>query len=56
MYIAAGITFFALLVSWWLAPETRALDLNDAASLDSNVNPLQSRSSGGQASTPVRSN
>ncbi|MGK0149662.1 MFS transporter [Pseudomonas putida] len=56
MYIAAGITFFALLVSWWLAPETSALDLNDAASLNSNVNPLQSRNSDCQASSPVRSN
>ncbi|WP_395538636.1 MFS transporter (plasmid) [Pantoea vagans] len=34
MYIAAGITFFGLLVSWFLAPETAARSLEDAASLD----------------------
>jgi len=34
MYIAAGITFFGLLVSWLLAPETAARSLEDAASLD----------------------
>jgi len=34
MYIAAGITFFGLLVSWFLAPETAAQTLEDAASLD----------------------
>lgn len=34
MYIAAGITFFGLLVSWFLAPETAAQNLEDAASLD----------------------
>lgn len=34
MYIAAGITFFGLLVSWFLAPETAARNLEDAASLD----------------------
>lgn len=36
MYIAAGITFFGLLVSWFLAPETSALNLDDAAALDDN--------------------
>ncbi len=34
MYIAAGITFFGLLVSWFLAPETASRNLDDAASLD----------------------
>jgi len=34
MYIAAGITFFGLLVSWFLAPETSDKNLEDAASLD----------------------
>lgn len=33
MYIAAGITFFGLMVSWFLAPETAARSLEDAASL-----------------------
>ncbi|NIF23645.1 MFS transporter [Candidatus Pantoea multigeneris] len=33
MYIAAGITFVGLVVSWWLAPETNAMSLEDAASL-----------------------
>lgn len=37
MYIAAGITFFGLLVSWFLAPETAAQNLNDAASLDEHA-------------------
>lgn len=34
MYIAAAITFVGLAVSWWLAPETNARSLADAASLD----------------------
>jgi putative MFS transporter len=34
MYIAAAITFFGLIVSWFLAPETNARSLEDAASLD----------------------
>lgn len=33
MYIAAGVTFVGLLVSWWLAPETKAMDLDQASSL-----------------------
>lgn len=33
MYIAAGITFVGLVASWFMAPETRALDLHQAASL-----------------------
>ncbi len=33
MYVAAGITFFGLIVSVFLAPETNAMDLNAAASL-----------------------
>lgn len=37
MYVAAGITFVGLAVSWWLAPETRSLDLNKAASLQSDL-------------------
>ncbi|WEF26078.1 MFS transporter [Klebsiella aerogenes] len=39
MYIAAGITFFGLLVSWFLAPETSAKNLEDAAALDDNGPP-----------------
>lgn len=34
MYIAAAITFFGLIVSWFLAPETNARSLEDASSLD----------------------
>jgi putative MFS transporter len=34
MYIAAGITFIGLIVSWFLAPETASRNLDDAASLD----------------------
>ncbi|WP_380180802.1 MFS transporter [Kalamiella sp. sgz302252] len=34
MYIAAGITLFGLLVSWFMAPETTQLNLNEAASLE----------------------
>ncbi len=36
MYCAAAITFIGLIVSWFLAPETRSLDLNKAASLASS--------------------
>lgn len=39
MYIAAGITFFGLTVSWFLAPETAARNLEDAASLDEESSP-----------------
>ncbi|NIF23232.1 MFS transporter [Candidatus Pantoea multigeneris] len=41
MYISAAITFFGLLVSFILAPETNKMDLNDAASL-SNTPPATS--------------
>lgn len=34
MYIAAGITFVGLIVSWFLAPETNARSLEEAAALD----------------------
>lgn len=34
MYIAAGITFFGLIASWFLAPETAARSLAEAASLE----------------------
>lgn len=33
MYIAAAVTFVGLAVSWFLAPETRSLNLADAAAL-----------------------
>ncbi|MDZ3991315.1 MFS transporter [Pseudomonas sp. Teo4] len=33
MYVAAAITLFGLLLSWLLAPETRSLNLQQAASL-----------------------
>ena len=33
MYVAAAITFFGLLLSWLLAPETRSLNLQQAAAL-----------------------
>ncbi len=33
MYIAAAITFVGLIASWFMAPETRSLNLNDAAAL-----------------------
>ncbi|PKH22214.1 MFS transporter [Enterobacterales bacterium CwR94] len=46
MYIAAGITFFGLLVSWWLAPETNALNLEQAAAL-SNEEQGNARSTSG---------
>ena len=32
-YVAAAITFFGLLLSWALAPETRSLNLQQAAAL-----------------------
>ncbi|MCX8955852.1 MFS transporter [Erwinia psidii] len=34
MYIAAAITFLGLIVSWFMAPETNARSLEDAASLE----------------------
>lgn len=34
MYIAATITFFGLIVSWFMAPETNARSLEDASSLE----------------------
>ncbi|MGM7652461.1 MFS transporter [Serratia marcescens] len=34
MYIAAAITFFGLIVSWFMAPETNARSLEDASSLE----------------------
>lgn len=34
MYIAAGITFFGLIASWFLAPETNARSLAEASSLE----------------------
>lgn len=34
MYIAAAITFIGLAVSWLLAPETNAKNLEEAAALD----------------------
>lgn len=34
MYIAAAITFFGLVVSWFLAPETTARSLEEASSLE----------------------
>lgn len=42
MYIASAITFIGLLATWWLAPETRAMNLNDAAALpeDSRVSEI----------------
>lgn len=39
MYIAAGITAIGLLVSWFLAPETSARSLDEAASLDEEARP-----------------
>jgi putative MFS transporter len=33
MYVAAGVTFLGLAVAWALAPETRSLNLRDAAAL-----------------------
>lgn len=41
MYYAAMITFVGLLVSWLLAPETRAMDLSRAASLTPEATPHQ---------------
>ncbi|MCG5044588.1 MFS transporter [Enterobacteriaceae bacterium 155047] len=37
MYIAAAITFFGLVVSWFLAPETSARSLEEASSLDNEA-------------------
>lgn len=34
MYIVAAITFFGLIVSWFMAPETNARSLEDASSLE----------------------
>ncbi|MFZ6049742.1 MFS transporter [Pseudomonas sp. CR3202] len=33
MFIAAGVSLFGALISWWLAPETSKLDLQQAAAL-----------------------
>jgi len=43
MYIAAAITFTGLLVSWLMAPETKNLTLNEAASLgeEAPLNPAR---------------
>lgn len=38
MFIAAGISLLGALISWWLAPETRSLDLQQAAALGQPVN------------------
>ncbi|WP_449432621.1 MFS transporter [Pseudomonas putida] len=45
MYFAAGITFLGLLVSWFLAPETRGADLSAASSLET-TDPLIKKSAG----------
>lgn len=45
MYFAAGITFVGLLVSWFLAPETRGADLSAASSLET-TDPLIKKSAG----------
>lgn len=45
MYIAAAITFVGLIVSWFLAPETNARSLEDAAALD-DEQPRKVRASG----------
>lgn len=37
MYIAAAITFFGLIVSWFMAPETNARSLEDASSLEEEL-------------------
>ncbi|MNN24609.1 Inner membrane metabolite transport protein YgcS [compost metagenome] len=34
MFIAAGVSLFGAIISWWLAPETRSLDLQQSAALD----------------------
>jgi len=46
MYIAAAITLLGLLVSWFLAPETAARSLEDAASLDDESTPQTQHVSG----------
>ncbi|WP_434772342.1 MFS transporter [Pseudomonas entomophila] len=33
MFIAAGVSLFGAIISWWLAPETRSLDLQQSAAL-----------------------
>jgi putative MFS transporter len=35
MYVAAGVTFIGLAAAWAMAPETRSLNLRDAAALSS---------------------
>ncbi|HAZ76994.1 MAG TPA: MFS transporter, partial [Enterobacteriaceae bacterium] len=45
MYIAAAITFVGLIVSWFLAPETNARSLEDAAALD-DEQPRKARTPG----------
>lgn len=45
MYIAAAITFIGLIVSWFLAPETNARSLEDAAALD-DEQPRKARAPG----------
>lgn len=37
MHIAAAITFFGLIVSWFMAPETNARSLEDASSLEEEL-------------------
>ncbi|MNN93512.1 Inner membrane metabolite transport protein YgcS [compost metagenome] len=37
MYFAAAITFVGLIVSWFLAPETRGVDLSVASSLENSA-------------------
>ncbi|QCR38189.1 MFS transporter [Nissabacter sp. SGAir0207] len=43
MYIAAGITAIGLVFSWFLAPETSARSLDEAASLDDEARPTPVR-------------
>ncbi|WP_312175229.1 MFS transporter [Pseudescherichia sp.] len=45
MYIAAAITFVGLIVSWFLAPETNARSLEDAAALN-DEQPRKARTTG----------
>jgi len=45
MYIAAAITFVGLIVSWFLAPETNARSLEEAAALD-DAQPRKARATG----------
>ncbi|MDX6804420.1 MFS transporter, partial [Serratia marcescens] len=37
MYIAAAITVFGLIVSWFMAPETNARSLEDASSIEEEL-------------------